>query len=62
MTDEIIYANLKFENCYELDNVPEPEVPKEKGVVSIKLLWFILSNVDRMGNTFNLIACPMGLC
>ncbi|XP_026719960.1 C-type lectin domain family 12 member A-like [Athene cunicularia] len=31
MTEEITYANLKFENCHELDNIREPEDTKEKG-------------------------------
>ncbi|XP_054705739.1 C-type lectin domain family 12 member A-like isoform X1 [Grus americana] len=31
MTEEVTYANLKFENSYELDNITEPEDTKEKG-------------------------------
>ncbi|XP_035171341.1 C-type lectin domain family 1 member A-like [Oxyura jamaicensis] len=42
MTDEIIYANLKFENCYEMDTVPEPEVPKEKGLPTSSHSWWPL--------------------
>ncbi|XP_040451655.1 killer cell lectin-like receptor subfamily G member 1 isoform X3 [Falco naumanni] len=30
MTEEIVYANLKFENNHELDNITEPEETKEK--------------------------------
>ncbi|XP_075019355.1 natural killer cells antigen CD94-like isoform X4 [Calonectris borealis] len=30
MTEEITYANLKFENSHELDNITEPEDTKEK--------------------------------
>ncbi|XP_040431064.1 natural killer cells antigen CD94-like isoform X2 [Cygnus olor] len=40
MTDELVYANLKFENCYELNNVPEPEVPKEKGLPTSSHSWW----------------------
>lgn len=53
MTEEVTYANLKFENIYDLDNIRKPEDTKGKGVVSMKLLWFILANVGGMGNTFN---------
>lgn len=53
MTEEVTYANLKFGNSYGVDNITEPEVTKEKGVVSMTLLWFILAKVDEMGNTFN---------
>lgn len=53
MTEEVTYANLKFENSYELDNITKPEDTKKKGVVSMKLLWFILAKVDGVGNTFN---------
>lgn len=49
MTEEIIYANLKFENSNELDNITEPGNTKEKGVVSVKLLYFIPAKVDGMG-------------
>lgn len=38
MTEEVTYANLKFENSYELDNITKPEDTKKKGVVSMKLL------------------------
>ncbi|CAM9957821.1 unnamed protein product [Bubo scandiacus] len=31
MTEEVTYANLKFENSHELDNIKEPEDTKEKG-------------------------------
>ncbi|XP_009463999.1 PREDICTED: C-type lectin domain family 12 member B-like [Nipponia nippon] len=31
MTEEVTYANLKFENSHELDNITEPEDTKEKG-------------------------------
>ncbi|XP_009892453.1 PREDICTED: C-type lectin domain family 12 member A-like [Charadrius vociferus] len=31
MTEEVTYANLKFGNSYEVDNITEPEVTKEKG-------------------------------
>ncbi|XP_054044116.1 C-type lectin domain family 12 member A-like isoform X1 [Rissa tridactyla] len=31
MTEEITYANLKFENSYEMDNITESEDTKEKG-------------------------------
>ncbi|KAM6418136.1 LOW QUALITY PROTEIN: C-type lectin domain family 12 member B-like [Pluvialis apricaria] len=30
MTEEVTYANLKFGNSYEVDNITEPEVTKEK--------------------------------
>lgn len=52
MAEEVTYANLKFENTYELDNITREDT-KEKGVVSMKLLWFILAKVDGMGNIFN---------
>lgn len=53
MTEEITYANLKFENSHELDNITQPEDTKEKGVVSVKLLWFIPAKVNGPENTFN---------
>lgn len=59
MTEEVTYANLKFENSYELNNITEPEETKKKGVVFMKLLWFILAKVDGIGNTFNYM--PKGL-
>ncbi|KAM6144567.1 C-type lectin domain family 12 member A-like [Phoenicopterus ruber ruber] len=31
MTEEVTYANLKFENSHELDNIAEPKDTKEKG-------------------------------
>ncbi|XP_008946754.1 PREDICTED: C-type lectin domain family 12 member B-like [Merops nubicus] len=31
MTEEVTYANLKFENSHELGNIAEPEDTKEKG-------------------------------
>ncbi|KAM6093512.1 C-type lectin domain family 12 member A-like [Chlamydotis macqueenii] len=31
MTEEVTYANLKFENSHELANITEPEDTKEKG-------------------------------
>ncbi|XP_010573666.1 PREDICTED: C-type lectin domain family 12 member B-like isoform X1 [Haliaeetus leucocephalus] len=31
MTEEVTYANLKFENSYELDNITKPEDTKKKG-------------------------------
>ncbi|KAM6211970.1 C-type lectin domain family 12 member B-like [Sarcoramphus papa] len=31
MTEEVTYANLKFENSHELDNITDPENTKEKG-------------------------------
>ncbi|XP_064000031.1 C-type lectin domain family 12 member A-like [Pogoniulus pusillus] len=31
MTEEVTYANLKFENTYELENIREPKDTKEKG-------------------------------
>ncbi|XP_075347873.1 C-type lectin domain family 12 member B-like [Mycteria americana] len=31
MTEEVTYANLKFENSHELDNITKPEDTKEKG-------------------------------
>jgi len=38
MTEEVTYANLKFENSHQLDNFTEPKDTKEKGAVSMKLL------------------------
>ncbi|KAM9639327.1 C-type lectin domain family 12 member B-like isoform 1-T1 [Morphnus guianensis] len=31
MTEEVTYANLKFENSHELDNITKPEDTKKKG-------------------------------
>lgn len=61
MTEEIVYANLKFENSHELDNITEPGNTKEKGVVSMKLLWLILDKADGVGWEILLISCSKGL-
>lgn len=48
---EVTYANLRFENSHELDNIAEPKDTKEKGVVSIDLSLLILAKVNGMVNT-----------
>ncbi|XP_075758826.1 C-type lectin domain family 12 member A-like isoform X2 [Pelodiscus sinensis] len=32
MTEEITYADLEFNKCYALENIPKPAAPEEKGL------------------------------
>ncbi|KAM6287946.1 C-type lectin domain family 12 member A-like isoform 2-T2 [Spheniscus humboldti] len=40
MTEEVTYANLKFENTYELDNITGHEDTKEKGPPTSSHSWW----------------------
>uniref|UniRef100_A0A8C4JSN1 C-type lectin domain family 1 member B-like n=1 Tax=Dromaius novaehollandiae TaxID=8790 RepID=A0A8C4JSN1_DRONO len=40
MTEEVTYANLKFENCHVMDNITEPEDTKEKGHHTSSCSWW----------------------
>ncbi|KAM6439204.1 C-type lectin domain family 12 member A-like [Rhynochetos jubatus] len=43
MTEEVTYANLKFENSHEPDNSTEPEETKEKGLpTSSRSCWPVI--------------------
>ncbi|XP_039353081.1 C-type lectin domain family 12 member B-like isoform X2 [Mauremys reevesii] len=39
MTEEITYADLEFNKSYELENIPKPAAPEEKGVPSSSSTW-----------------------